>query len=300
MNEGTMANASELETPAIEQQTPEIEDDGFFSPDLEADVNEEGNEKGEGGEALIDLIEIERNGKKYSIPKDLEAELMMQADYTRKTQETSAARKEVEAEREKVRQMAAATQEELNARGMLASVDDRLGQYANVNWSRFEQEDPMGAQSEWRQYQQMKEGRAEIVAYLENAERERSEQAQQNVAKRLQETLEFAQKEIKGWTPELDAKITTFAMNDLGFDVDTLKGAYTPQVYKTLHLAFIGAETLKRQATPKPAQTQIQPLAKVTANGGVSARKSLGEMSMDEYAAHRNRQEAAARARAAR
>lgn len=302
MNEGTMANASELETPAIVQQAPEVEDDGFYSPDLESDEIEagEGDEDGDSGESLADLIEIERNGKRYSIPKELEAELMMNADYTRKTQEAAALRRQVEADREHVRAMASATQEELNARGTLSAVDTQLQQYQNLNWDRLEQEDPVTAQSEWRKFQQLQSGRQQIVAFLENAQNQRSEQAQQGVAKRLQETLEFAQKEIKGWSPELDTRITQFAVNSLGYDVDTLKGAYTPQVYKTLYLAFLGSETLNRQATTKPVHSSVQPLTKVVSKSGPSARKSLSDMDMDEFAAHRNRQEAAAKARAAR
>src|SRR5688572_6710404 len=56
--------------------------------------------------------EIDRNGKKATIPAWLKPELMMQADYTRKTQELAEARRAFDAERQAMQQF---TEAELSA-----------------------------------------------------------------------------------------------------------------------------------------------------------------------------------------
>src|SRR5687768_12106596 len=60
--------------------------------------------------------EIERNGRKATIPAWLKPELMMQADYTRKTQELAETRRAFEAERAAAEQLSGA---ELSAQANL-------------------------------------------------------------------------------------------------------------------------------------------------------------------------------------
>jgi hypothetical protein len=303
MSEGTMADASELaNVPAIEQQTPEVEKDEPQTLDdtLDADAIEGEEQQDEGAEPEVEFVEVERNGKRYSVPKELEGELMMNADYTRKTQETAALRKTLDARAEEIEQRAAATEEELEARSALRFMEQQLHQWSNIDWNRLEHDDPMLAQSEWRKYQQMKALHGETSTALEAKQKERSAQAEREFANRLRETAEFASKHIPGFSADLDNKIAAFALSELGHDEDTLKRAYNPRDYKAMYLAYIGHQALSRQnAKPSPTP-QAKPLTTIASKAAPAARKSLGEMSMEEYAAHRNRQEAAARARASR
>lgn len=303
MSEGTMVDASELATvPAIEQQTPEIEahvEDDVLDLDA-AETEGEELEEGEGQEAAAELVEIERNGKRYAIPKELETELMMQADYTRKTQETAALKKTLQEQEQQIQHRSQATDEELQARAALMGIDAQLEQYGQLDWNRFEQEDPLTAHSEFRKFQQMKETRGQVANLLDNAQKQRSEQMEQAIATRLQETADYAQKNIKGWSPALDEKISDFAVKELGFEHQQLRRALNPQLYRMMHLAFLGQQALsKLDAKPAPT-SQAKPLTTIASKAAPAARKDPASMSMDEYAAYRNRQEAAARARASR
>lgn len=299
MDVGTTANAIELETPAIEPQAPAVEDDGFYSPDLETDVDGDGNE--ELAEAnLPELFDIELDGETLKVPGKFRDAFMKSADYTQKTQAAAEERRQIAEERKQFEVRSQATDQELQARGVLFQINGQLQEYQNLDWQRFQREDPMEAQAQYMRFQQLKEAQQAISGKLEEAQQDRLKEVSADYDRRINETAKFAQEKIKGWTPQLDNEIHNFALNDLGLSLEEIKSSINPRVYRGLYLAYVGAKALAKQAAPRPAQTSVQPLTTVAAKSGASARKSLGEMSMEEYAAHRNRQEAAQRARAQR
>jgi hypothetical protein len=304
MDEGTKAAAVEQAPPAIETTQPETE---TVEPELElseeesetegedGEIENEGEEAEQEPEPEPELVEVEFNGKTYKVAPELKDGFLMQADYTRKTQEVAETKRSLEARAAEVERNFAVSEEVLGARAALMNIDAQLEQYQNVNWQQLENEDPLGAMSHWRQFNQLKEQRGQVTNYLNEAQAKRANEMEQDTANRLRQTREFAEKEIKGWSPELDNKITHFAVNDLGIGIEELKSAYTPTVYRTLYLAYLGQQTLAKQAaTPKPT-TPVKPLTTVSSKASPSARKPIGEMSMEEYAAHRKAQMAKGR-----
>lgn len=276
----------EAETPI---ETDEEQPVNLDAPETEEEVETESadDEGEEPAEPEEELEEFDWNGKQVKGPKGLKDGLMMQADYTRKTQEVAATKRELEQRAAALDQQFKAADEELDLRASLKAIDAGIQQYANVDWQKLESDDIVGAQSHWRRYQQLKEAAQQASATLNTKVTERTEKAKQETANRLQETRQFAETQIKGWTPEVDAKVTEFAVKELGFDTDTLIGAYNPAVYKALHLAWIGHQALQKPAAkpaPKPAP---QPLTVVASKANPSARKALADMSMEEYAAAR-------------
>jgi hypothetical protein len=148
----------------------------------------------------------------------------------------------------------------------------------------------MAAMSHWRQFQMLKEQRGQVAQYLDKTQADMSEKVAQETDKRLRETRAFAEKEIPGWTPEVDVKIVGFAEKDLGFTREQLLNSLSPAVYKTLHLAMIGAEAIKRTTTPPKQQQQAaQPLTKVTARANPVAGLD-DRLSADEWLKRRNAQ----------
>ena len=94
----------EQEAPAIETEMEADEpvnlDETGDEPEVED--NAENAETEESDED--DLEEFEWNGRKVKGPKGLKEGLMMQADYTRKTQEVANTRKELEARAQRLEQ----------------------------------------------------------------------------------------------------------------------------------------------------------------------------------------------------
>lgn len=233
-----------------------------------------------------DSEEFEWEGKKFRGPKGLKNGLMMQADYTRKTQETAAIKRELDERAATLAQQAQASSEELNARATLVAIEAQLKRFENVDWGTWEQQDWMAAQSAFREYTQLKEARGQAASFLGERQRARTEEAQRESAKRVQETREYAAKNIKGWSEDMDRQMSDFAMKELGIDGNTLReAAYSPALYRALHLAWIGHQALSKpavKAAPTPA-----PLKVVQAKASTPSAKSLSEMSMEEYAAAR-------------
>lgn len=287
------ANEPEAKEPDLQEvETPE-EPVNLESDEGEAETDEE-NPDGvddEGGDDAAQFVEVEYNGKTYQVPPELEKAIMLDRDYTQKSQANAETKRQLETRMQEVEQLGRVTNEEMGIKVHLMGIDEQLQQYANVDWQRLENEDPIGAQSHWRQYQTLKDRYTQALGHLQQKEQERTQLAEQETERRMEETLKFAQKNIKGWTPEIDAKVTRFAMTELGFDQATLKGALSPQVYRTLYLAEVGFNALSRQQGAKPAQpVKAKPLQKVNAKANPSAKRSLAEMDMDEYVATRMKQ----------
>src|SRR5262245_29152614 len=112
------------ETPASGQ------DDALQTETEQGDVAEE------------ELEEIEFSGKKYSVPKSLKGGFMMQADYTRKTQELAEHRRGFDSEREAFTKEVEARRGSLREEGLLSVMDDQIEQYQRVDWATWRANDP--------------------------------------------------------------------------------------------------------------------------------------------------------------
>lgn len=288
--------AAELETPAI---TPAIEPEEV--PELPVDTGAEpeaGNgddDTGDGGEpAEPEFVTLERNGKQYQVPKELEGELLMHADYTKKTQTVAEKAKELDAREAQITQQADATEAELDARAELKSVNAQIEAYAKLtqeDWDFHENQDPLAVRKAERHYQFLKEQKAALEGTVNGAQTERTEKAQQDLAKRVQETTAFAQKEIPGWKPELTDKLVKLAI-DVGVPEDAIKANWSPVFYKLLHQAYVGDLAMKQQAAPKPSpKPPVTPLVTVRAASNPAASRTLADIArsddMEAYAAAR-------------
>ncbi|MCP4410088.1 MAG: hypothetical protein GY807_20555 [Gammaproteobacteria bacterium] len=300
-------NADELNTLVQEQetavedkepQTVEPEADEPLNDEIEqveaeaeeptAEGEAEAEQASEGDEA--EYAEVEHNGKKYQVHPDLAEGVMKNADYTRKTQEIAENRRQLEGQQKAIEYQRNASEQEINARAAIASIDQQLQQYANVDWNA-DTEDPWALQKAQMHMMSLRDTRSKAEQLLGHLQHQRSEQTKQATADRLRQTAEYAQTNIKGWTPDINTKVETFAVQELGFSPEQLTNAYSPQVYRALHLAWLGHQSMQKQtAAPKRQAPTAKPLSKVNAKASPTARKSLSEMSMDEYAATRNKQ----------
>jgi hypothetical protein len=122
----TIAQEPAVEQPAIvEQEEPvKVEDESLAEPEAEQ-APEEGAEP-QPGEEAEELETVDYDGKQYQVPKALKAGIMMQADYTRKTQEVAEQRRELESRSQQIAQQAQASEEELTARATLIGINQSL------------------------------------------------------------------------------------------------------------------------------------------------------------------------------
>lgn len=282
-------NATAPNNAGAEPETPENDEPLAEAGDGEGPA--EGEQDPQSAEEF-DIIEFD--GQQYQVPKKLKPGFMMQDDYTRKTQAVADQKRAVEAEQASHRQQAESLNANFQQRVEIAQLDNALQQYAGINWQELELRDPIQAQSLFRQYSQIRDARTAAAQQLQNAERTRLEGVTQQTSRRLQETRAVAQRDIKGWTPEVDAKVTAFARS-FGLTDQELINVIDPRTYKLLHLAWLGSQLAQNAAPntrPKPnGGTEIKPLRQVgQARSKVPASGLSDSLSDDDWVKRRNEQ----------
>lgn len=248
-----------------------------------------------------DYEDFELDGETHKIPSKLKDGYLRTADYTRKTQEVAETKRQLQAREQELAQVAQRTQEEFQTHVQLEIVNSRLKGTENINWNAEYQKilsdpnlrnDPLLQQEKvnefnaaYMQWQELRQAQAALIDQNKGFAQKRTEAAQQETAKRLSATRDYAEKNIKGWTPELDTKITEFAIKGLGYDVDMLRNAYNPQVYRTLYLAYVGHQSQNRQQTARPTPQTPPPVATKTVSAKAGAVPSLDPetMSTEDY-----------------
>jgi hypothetical protein len=274
---------------------PTIVDEPQRIPDPE-EVSREGDE-GLVAEAEDETVEIDwDDGKKYKIPKAIEGGILKNKDYTTKTQSVAAKAKELESREAEITQRLQATDEELNARAQLRQVDAEIERFKDYDWNAFQQArqtDPLGAQEAWDYAQHLRQTKAGLEQALGQSQQKRAQAAQQDLAKRFNETLAEAPKFIPGWTPETADKtideLVRFA-NSEGIPEQVLKDNWSPVLLKLLHRAQLGHNLLsKTQAAPKPPTVTVAPLTTVNGKSTPASRGDLASADMESYVALRKK-----------
>ena len=238
------------------------------------------------------------DGKKYVIPKPLESGILKNKDYTTKTQEAAALRKQLESREVEINQRLEATEQELDARAELRGISAQLSEYAKLtaeDWQYHLQQDPLGTQQARMQFEMLRDRKAELDGVLSKTTSERSEKAQQDLAKRVQDTIAEAPKIIPGWTPETANKtmdeLVSFVTSEMEIPEQVLKDLWSPKFLKFAHRAHLGHNLLTKQATaPKPAPTVIpQPLQTVAGKTSAPTSGDLASLDMEAYIAARRK-----------
>lgn len=269
MSEETTNPVSESIEPEVSDDADSLKDDDAESTAAEAEAEEE---------------EVEHEGTKYKIPRALKSALMMQADYTRKTQEVAQERKGIEQDRERFVQQVQAQQADMREYAQLYSVGERLQQYEQVNWQKYSADDPVAAQAAFFEYSQLKEARSTLANNLTQKQEQKAFEKQQETAKQLEQSQATLAREIKGWSPALQQQLVTFARQD-GWSDSEINNVTVAQI-KTLHARLIGDQVIKKQLEAAP-KTEAKPVTQV-GGGGASARKSPTQMSDSEFAKWRH------------
>lgn len=237
-----------------------------------------------------DTEEVEYEGQKYAIPKALKPALMMNADYTRKTQEVAEQRRALEAQQQQLAQQAQSQQEYLQDAAKVVALDDQIKQFEQVDWNALNQQDPVKAQQLWMTYSQLKDSRADVLGQLQQKEQQRALDSQQRLAKQIEESNAVLARDIKGWSPELAGKLRDFAVEKLGFSAQELGQVTDARIVKLLHRAYVGDQLVAKQmgAATQTTATPVKPVPTVGSNA--PAGKDPSRMSTDEWMKHRNEQ----------
>lgn len=270
-----------MDTETTNPQGAEVE----LVPDAEElDFEDQDNPEADPEPEEPELVEVERDGKTYRIPADLKDDFLRQGDYTRKTQELAAERKELASLKERVQQ---AGESEVAARAQVIAIEAAMQQYQNVDWDALEAQDPVAAQRHFRQFMQLQSGLGEAQNAYQSAVQQRTFETQQEAAKRIEQGLAELQRDIPNWGPDLANQLLDFG-EKAGFSRDFMNSVDDPKLVKLMHMAFLAAK-----ATPKPAATQAQNIKPASKVKGSSSNPAVGlddRLGPDEWLKRRNEQ----------
>ena len=283
--ENNLPEAAELSQPALDQAQPEIGSD----PTADQSDNTDGDTQGVDPEAFE---EVEYEGKKYALPPELKDAILRQADYTRKTQELAQTRQQAEQTFAQQQARIEAERANIQAVARLTALDERLQQYAGVDWDSLSQSNGELAQREFMKYQQLKDSRTQFVAQIQQHESQRAMQEQQETARQLQEANEALSREIKGWSPDYAQSLREVAKS-LGAKEEQLNGIREPWIVKALHAQKVLAEMTKKAGAAAPA-VAAKPVRTIS-GGNAKATVDPDKMSIEDWMRHEQRRTASAR-----
>lgn len=237
-----------------EVTNPEVETETVETPEVTAETDDELVADPEEGnlQPADDEDEIEYSGKKYRVHKELKSQFMMQADYTKKTQELAESRRSFEAETSKMRE---SMQKHLVDIANLVNIDQRLQQFGQIDWSKLETDDPLKAQRLWRQHQELKEQRVTVAAQLQEKVQQEELAKQQETAKQREEADAELRRDIPGWSDDMSTKVAEYAVNN-GLKPHEVEQISEARIVKLLHKAMKYDELVAKQKSAKSAATQ--------------------------------------------
>jgi len=208
----------EQEAEAEDEQAPEEADDTAESDESEEEADADDEEP----EPEAKTYTVKVNGEEVEVTEDeLLAGYSRTSDYTRKTQEIAALRKQLEPELESVR-----AEREQYAR-LLTRLEEQVGgNEQEPDWDALRRNDPYGFAEQWAAWQQKQQRRQAIQTEKQRLESIRQQEAAQQRAKILKQEDELLLSAVPEWKDQKvrqkeTAELVQFA-RDLGFNDDEL------------------------------------------------------------------------------
>lgn len=280
---------SAVDTSTVDDQqdidTTETHDQG--------DDQTDDTDSGEQTEGAEEDAELEVDGERYKLPKKaaerIQAERMMQADYTRKTQELAAQRQADDAARTQHQKNVELHQQYLSDHAKVIALNDQLAQYDRLDWQRLIAEQPQDAMVFQEQRRQLEAARNQAAQEVAQKQQQFALNEQQDLAKRVQEASAYATREIPGWNDERDTQLQKYAQDHgiAGKDLGPVILKH-PALLKVLHKAELYDQLAKKQSAKAPPPPPPKPVTQVSA--AKPAARDPARMSTAEWMAHRTSQ----------
>jgi hypothetical protein len=248
--------------------------------------------------------ELEHEGKVYRLPKALKPLVMMQKDYTQKTQAIAEEKRTAAAAAEaaKAEQQAAvaerqASREFLREAASVISINEQLAEFDTVDWDKLARDDPAKAQAlqvHRTELERKRDTKLGELAAKEQARINAEAEADQKARARMAEGVQS----IPGWSRDLAVKLTEHAVSKLGYTPAEIEGLRDPRVVKAIHGHYLSEQqaTQARTETRVPSPTQQAAPVPVVGGRAAAAPVDLNKLSPEAFAAHRNKLDAQRRA----
>ncbi len=275
-----LANAPELDLPEPDAPEPEIEE-------IEVDTGDDAEPE----VPADDLPEIEYKGGKYKVSKEVkEWADEQQAATTRKFQEAAKLHKEAEDRHQT--NLAIDAQKAQFFRGVaeVEQINEALAKYEQVDWQRWELDDPTAADRADRERIRLRLRRDDMVQQLRGKAQQYAEYQAQEHGKRRTAAEQEIRTHIKDWSPQRAETVAKAVEKDYGvskaeFESFVLNDARAARI---VHDAFLYRQSLRKASAPQLKTVQTVQQVK----GSAPATKDPDKMSITEWNAWMDKQEA--------
>lgn len=267
----------ETEEVVDDQEDDQVSDQGD-EDDLEASQDDED-----------EYEEVERGDKKYRVPKALKPELMMDADYRRKTQELAEQRRASEAEITAFKGVAKEIDE---TKFDLVATERRMADLQALteqDWTVIRQMDARDGTNRYdtlqREFLALPRKADELKKTLEAKENEAVGKQREITAKRVEEGQAILSRDIPGWGPELGAKLVSFVKTEFGIDEQRHGDAFMdPALVKLAHAAFVAKQSQRKDVALKSAEAASKVTPIKPSRGGAAPKAGLHDsLSIEEW-----------------
>lgn len=274
----------------FEQDASENEVDGVADDQVNDQADQDAEQDGdEEGSQTDDLEEVEYGGKNFRIPKELKPALMLQADYTRKTQEAAEARRAFDEERSNWAKLSDEVIEAKAAERAIKTRAAELQALSEQDWHEIRQMDAQDGGDRYNRLMRELTLTPQKLAEAEQASKAKEAEAlaQQSAAqtKLIEQGQAELQRDIPGWGPELGAKLASFVKSEFGIDEQRHSAAFMdPALVKLAHAAYQAKAAQRKDNTQaRAAQAdRVKPASQVKA--GAAPKQGLHDgLSTDEW-----------------
>lgn len=328
---GNAAQTDDIDTEAFDRVEVPDEDAETASSGDDTESAEADDEAKPEGDAADDVFEFEDDeGNKHKLPAKLKSALLKAADYTQKTQEVAATRRELaekqaawEAERtqqtESLAELRVDHAKVIVLEDRHAALKERMNAFAEVDWEAYAASDPDACAALRDRQRATRDalldasealtGAKEALTTKEKARLTATQEAQAAaLAKRQQEAGNALRAEDAGWTGPRFAEVGQYVNREFGITPEDLADTTDPRFWKMAHrlmareaeVATLKKTKAQQTTADNHARAQAVTPAKTTSGGAaVSPRdpsKASGDaLSTKEWVRRREAQVAARR-----
>lgn len=259
----------------------ELDESLLLAEELDGEQSEEDDDLEE------DLGGLKVRGKKEAI-ETLKAERLMQADYTRKTQEVAEFRKQAEAERQSFEVERQVHMQNLQEVATMRAIEMQLQNFSQVNWQQLADQDPVQAMKLDHQMRALQSQREQLRASVSQRHEQFTQAQQHEAARQLAEGQKVLQRDIPGWGPELAGKLSAYALAN-GYTEREVQAIRSPAMVRSLFREYQVAEA-KKQATKRTPQVQAAPVTRVNSASKSRAVTDPDKLTTEQWMKWRNAQ----------
>lgn len=160
------------------------------------------------------LVEVEYEGKQYSVPEEIKGALLRQSDYSRKMNEIGTTEKTLKQRTEQAEMYVQGAVDFADALAEVKEFDRQIARFEKVNWAEVRANNPSEYAALYADIQNLKSGKAEALDKVRQIDANLKKTRETSFSERRNVMVGELQKNLKGWGDELGTKITRYAVEN--------------------------------------------------------------------------------------